>query len=247
MLEIAAQGPPSNGPGPCEADPKTGGRQGARLDSANPMVDAVNGDLRGRDGGHVPEPGTQAYEGADHHHRQLPDVVIERGPEGGADDGPGRRNPGRGKRSLWLAGLAGLALAVLPQATPAKACGEEGVAVQVLGSGGPIADDARAGSGFLVWQDGRARALVDAGGGTFVRFGEAGARLADLELIALTHLPTDHAAGLPAILKGGYFSDRERPDHQWSRGKRALPRPGKLPGRAVPSRAGRLSLPFRIP
>lgn len=52
---------------------------------------------------------------------------------------------------------------------------------------------------------------MDAGGGTFVRFGEAGARLADLELIALTHLHTDHAAGLPAILKSGYFSDRERP------------------------------------
>jgi len=85
-----------------------------------------------------------------------------------------------------------------------------GVAVQVLGSGGPIADDARASSGYLVWVDGRARVLVDAGGGSFLRFGEAGARFEDLELVALSHFHTDHSADLPALLKSGYFSQRER-------------------------------------
>ncbi len=86
-----------------------------------------------------------------------------------------------------------------------------GVAVQVLGSGGPIADDGRASSGYLVWVDGRARALVDAGGGTFLRFGEAGAGFADLDVIALSHLHTDHSAALPALLKSGNFSGRKRP------------------------------------
>lgn len=94
----------------------------------------------------------------------------------------------------------------------AAACGDdEGVAVQVLGSGGPIADDARASSGYLVWVDGRARALVDAGGGVFLRFGEAGAQFEDLDVIALSHLHTDHSAALPALLKSGNFAGRERP------------------------------------
>lgn len=90
-------------------------------------------------------------------------------------------------------------------------CRSAQVALQVLGSGGPIADDGRASSGYLVWHRGRARVLVDAGGGSFVRYGEAGAKLEDLDLIALTHLHTDHVADLPALLKGGYFSSRTRP------------------------------------
>jgi hypothetical protein len=56
----------------------------------------------------------------------------------------------------------------------------EGVTLQILGSGGPIADDARASSGYLVWADGKSRVLIDAGGGTFLRFGEAGASFAEL-------------------------------------------------------------------
>jgi ribonuclease BN (tRNA processing enzyme) len=84
------------------------------------------------------------------------------------------------------------------------------VALQVLGSGGPVADDARAGSGYLLWLDGRARVLVDAGGGVFLRFGQSGARLEDLDLLALTHLHTDHAADVPALLMGDFFSTRSR-------------------------------------
>ncbi len=58
--------------------------------------------------------------------------------------------------------------------------------------------------------DGRARVLVDTGGGSFLRFGEAGARFEDLELIALSHFHTDHSADLPALLKSGNFPHRER-------------------------------------
>lgn len=104
------------------------------------------------------------------------------------------------------------ALLAAPGGAQADACpASTGVVLQVLGSGGPIADDARASSGYLVWLDGRARLLVDAGGGVFLRFGEAGARFADLDGIALSHLHTDHSAALPALLKSGYFARRERP------------------------------------
>lgn len=92
----------------------------------------------------------------------------------------------------------------------AKQCPQEGVAVQVLGSGGPIADDGRASSAYLVWKDGRARVLVDIGGGSFVRFGQSGAQLEDLDAVLLTHLHTDHVTDLPALLKGGFFSNRQR-------------------------------------
>ena len=113
------------------------------------------------------------------------------------------------KSVIWIGLIAGI-LAV-GQAAGAT-CGKNGrVVVQVLGSGGPIADDARASSGYIVWVDGRARVLVDAGGGVFLRFGEAAAGFTDLEVIALSHLHTDHSAALPALLKSGNFAGRERP------------------------------------
>ncbi len=79
---------------------------------------------------------------------------------------------------------------------PATCDTANGVTLQVLGSGGPIADDARASTGYLIWVDGQARVLIDAGSGTFVRFGEAGAQFASLDHIALSHFHTDHSADL---------------------------------------------------
>lgn len=87
-------------------------------------------------------------------------------------------------------------------------CIDKNFTLQVLGSGGPIPEGSRASSGYLIWWDGKAKFLIDTGGGTFLRFGQAGAAIEDLDMISLTHFHTDHAADLPAILKGGYFSDR---------------------------------------
>ncbi len=86
-----------------------------------------------------------------------------------------------------------------------------GVAVQVLGSGGPIADDARASTAYVVWVDGQSRALIDMGSGSFVRFGEAGASFTELDFIGLSHFHTDHAADFVALLKSGNFAGRKRP------------------------------------
>lgn len=85
-----------------------------------------------------------------------------------------------------------------------------GVALQVLGSGGPIADDGRASASYIVWINGRSRVLIDFGGGAFLRFGEAAADFEDLEFVGLSHLHTDHSADFPTLLKSGYFSNRER-------------------------------------
>ena len=51
-------------------------------------------------------------------------------------------------------------------ATARTTCNGHGVQMQVLGSGGPELEDKRASSSYLVWQDGRPRVLVDAGGGS---------------------------------------------------------------------------------
>jgi ribonuclease BN (tRNA processing enzyme) len=105
--------------------------------------------------------------------------------------------------------IAWLALVACTQA--ATTCPPaEGVALQILGSGGPIADDSRASSGYIVWIDGKSRVLIDAGGGTFLRFGEAGATFEALDFIGLSHFHTDHSADFPALIKSGNFSDRDR-------------------------------------
>jgi len=86
----------------------------------------------------------------------------------------------------------------------------DGVTLQILGSGGPIADDGRASTGYLVWINGHSRILIDVGGGIFLRFSQSGGRFEDLDHIAISHLHTDHSVDLAGLLKSGYFSSRTR-------------------------------------
>jgi ribonuclease BN (tRNA processing enzyme) len=79
--------------------------------------------------------------------------------------------------------------------------------VVVLGSGGPRAFG-RAGSSYVVLVRGRPRILVDAGPGTFVRIGELGLNLQDVDTVLLTHLHIDHSSDLAAFLNArGLTSD----------------------------------------
>ncbi len=78
-------------------------------------------------------------------------------------------------------------------------CKDHSIALQVLGSGGP-AGVGRASAAYLIWMDGKARVLIDAGGGTFKTFHESGADIQDLDLLAMTHFHPDHAAEIPALL-----------------------------------------------
>ena len=92
----------------------------------------------------------------------------------------------------------------------AVACSGQGIELQVLGSGGPETQNKRAASSYLLWQDGKARVLVDSGGGSALRFGESGAQMADLNLVLFTHFHADHSADFPALVKSAYFEDRQR-------------------------------------
>jgi len=124
--------------------------------------------------------------------------------------GCSRRLP-RALRALALTPPVVLTLLAWPGMAAAQPCPGKGAAVQVLGSGGPELADRRASSAYLLWLDGKARALVDFGGGAALRFGESGARVADLDAILLTHLHADHTADLPALIKSSFFEERTAP------------------------------------
>ncbi len=98
-----------------------------------------------------------------------------------------------------LALLFMLLFSVPTLAAAQESCADHSVALQVLGSGGP-AGVGRASAGYLIWIDGKARVMVDAGGGTFKTFHEAGANTDDLELLAMSHFHPDHASEIPALL-----------------------------------------------
>jgi ribonuclease BN (tRNA processing enzyme) len=107
--------------------------------------------------------------------------------------------------------LLGLSIASVAHASfaHAAACTGHGVELQVLGSGGPELISHRASSSYLIWRDGRASVLIDSGGGSALRFGEAGAHIADLDLVLFTHLHADHTADFPALVKSSYFQQRK--------------------------------------
>ena len=56
----------------------------------------------------------------------------------------------------------------------------QNITLQILGSGGPELSK-RASSSYIVWIDGKAKALIDAGGGAFTRFAEADAKIEELK------------------------------------------------------------------
>lgn len=113
--------------------------------------------------------------------------------------------------SASTSSVPGVATAAEPEAL--DTCRNAPVAVEVLGSGGPILDAERVSAGYLVWSGGRARVWVDMGPGTALRYTESGAKIDDLQAIALTHLHIDHSADLVAFAK----------THSFGRRKAALP------------------------
>jgi ribonuclease BN (tRNA processing enzyme) len=122
------------------------------------------------------------------------------------------------RRAEVLAATAAAVLLACGAAAPVRAladlpahCATHGLVLQVLGSGGPELQDQRASSSYLVWSQGQPTVLVDAGGGSALRFGQSGASVAPLEVILLTHLHVDHTADLPALVKSSFFEERAVP------------------------------------
>jgi ribonuclease BN (tRNA processing enzyme) len=112
-------------------------------------------------------------------------------------------------RALLVLGFA-LSLCK-PPAIAAQSCGAASVAVQVLGSGGPESQDKRSSTSYLVWDHGRARVIVDAGGGSALRFGESGAQMSQVDVFLFSHFHVDHSSDFPALVFSSWFEDRKRP------------------------------------
>src|SRR5438309_10022765 len=99
--------------------------------------------------------------------------------------------------------LAAFLLVVTASSVSAQTCTGSPVAVQILGSGAPGFVKDRANTSYLLWIGNQARILVDAGGGAYVRFGQAGAKFSDLSMILVSHLHPDHVSDLPGVLWSG--------------------------------------------
>src|SRR5438552_17552586 len=95
-----------------------------------------------------------------------------------------------------------LALLSIASNASAQTCAGSPVAVQILGSGGPAINPERASAGYLLWVGAQAKLLVDIGGGTYIRFGQSRAKLADLALLGISHQHPDHTSVLAALMCG---------------------------------------------
>ena len=97
-----------------------------------------------------------------------------------------------------------LALLSIASNASAQTCAGNPVAVQILGSGGPAINPERASAGYLPAVVGHARqsSLFDIGGGTYIRFGQSRAKLADLAMVGISHLHPDHTSDLAALMWG---------------------------------------------
>lgn len=87
-------------------------------------------------------------------------------------------------------------------------CNEEGVRLEVLGSGELSYDTTRAAGSYLVWNNDKARVLVNAGAGTYLRYKHSGADFTDLVAIVTTQTGIEQTADLPSMLMASLRSGR---------------------------------------
>ena len=107
--------------------------------------------------------------------------------------------------------FAGVIIVTNPSRFAAQSCGASGIAVQVLGSGGPESQDKRASTSYHIWDNGITRVILDAGGGNALRFGESGALMAQVDVFLFSHFHVDHSGDFPALIFSSWFEDRNRP------------------------------------
>jgi ribonuclease BN (tRNA processing enzyme) len=96
--------------------------------------------------------------------------------------------------------LAALALIANAALAEAQSCDSAPLQLQILGSGSADTSGKRAGPAALVWIDGKARLLIDAGPAAALRLLQAEANVDDLDAILLSHLRADRTADLASVI-----------------------------------------------
>ena len=86
------------------------------------------------------------------------------------------------------------------------------ISIMVLGSGGPdaLTPSGRASASYLVFIDGKAKILMDAGGGSYKNLALSGVNIADLDIVLISHLHIDHLGDLSSFVKGIFFHNRAK-------------------------------------
>ena len=110
-----------------------------------------------------------------------------------------------------LASILILGIDAQGQSTQRQYCGEEGVWLQVLGSGDFDLDNRRATESYLIWVDNTATLLINVGEGTATRFDESGAKFSDIDAILLTQNTINQTADIPAIIASSARAYRDKP------------------------------------
>jgi ribonuclease BN (tRNA processing enzyme) len=86
---------------------------------------------------------------------------------------------------------------------------KDGLSIMVLGSGAPAAQpNGRASAGYMIFLDGKAKILMDAGGGVYQRIADSGLSLTDLEFVLFSHLHVDHVGDIDPVVKALFFHNR---------------------------------------
>ena len=90
-------------------------------------------------------------------------------------------------------------------------CNQEGVRLEVLGSGELALETSRSAESYLIWHNDRARVLVNPGPGTYLRYKLSGASFKDLLTIVVTQTGVEHTGDLLDILVASQRSERVEP------------------------------------
>ena len=116
------------------------------------------------------------------------------------------------QRQRSLRGLVSALLVSLywPVAAVA-ACDVAGVQVQVLGTAGTQTQERMPASSYLIWLNGKARVLVNAGADSASSFTATGAHVADLDVILFTQLDVANTGDFPWLIQLSLPERRSRP------------------------------------
>lgn len=90
-------------------------------------------------------------------------------------------------------------------------CSEEGVRLEVLGSGELSLETTRSTESYLIWHNDRARVLVNPAPGSYLRYKYSGADFVDLLAIVVTQTGIEHTGDLVELLAASLRSERTEP------------------------------------
>lgn len=109
---------------------------------------------------------------------------------------------------LSAAILLSLAAGMAEAAPEQRLCARADVAVEVLGSGGPMHGDGRGNSAYLVFVHHKPAVVIDMGGDTAAKLAAAGVEAGGVGTLLISHLHPDHVSGLPDFLWGEITAQR---------------------------------------